>query len=110
MNTAIASRTNTFLAQDVCPLCHDAAAADVSTHLAREEEGFGEPAFALIKVLHPDWLEEHGACVSCWSFYSNLVRVLNASGSFEARFQIRPDAPPEAYQVSNSTAGVRRKG
>ena len=88
MTTAIASRTNTFFAQDVCPLCHEAAATDVSTHLAREEEGFSGPAFAIIKELHPDWLEEHGACVSCWSFYSNLVRVLNTAGSFDARFQI----------------------
>jgi hypothetical protein len=89
MKTAIASRTNTFLAQDVCPLCHEAAASDVSTHLAREAEGFSEPAFAMIKALHPYWLEEHGACVSCWSFYSNLVRVLNVSGSFAARFQMK---------------------
>lgn len=89
MNTAIASRPNTFLAQDVCPLCHEAAAANVSIHLAREEEGFGEPAFAIIKTLNPDWLEEHGTCVSCWSFYSNLVRVLNVSGSFDARFEIK---------------------
>jgi len=88
MTTTIASRTNAFLTQDVCPLCHDAVAADVSTHLAREDEGLAEPAFAIIKELHPGWLEEHGACVSCWSFYSNLVRVLNTSGSFDARFQI----------------------
>ncbi len=87
MNTAIATRTNTFLAQDTCPLCHDAATADVATHLAREEEGFAQPAFAIIKTLHPDWLEEHGACVSCWNFYSNLIRVLNVSGCFFARFR-----------------------
>ncbi|MEA3209436.1 MAG: hypothetical protein QOE70_2493 [Chthoniobacter sp.] len=89
MTTATAPRTNTFFTQDLCPLCHDALAADVATHLAREEEGFGTPAFAIIKELHPDWLEEHGACVSCWSFYSNLVHVLNVSGSFDARFQIK---------------------
>ena len=109
MTTLTASRNDTFLAQDVCPLCHEAAAADVSVHLACEDEGFGEPAFAMIKALHPDWLEEHGACVSCWQFYSNLVRVLNVSLSFDARFQIRPNAPPQANTENRSTAGFRQK-
>ncbi len=94
----------------ICPLCHEAAAADVSTHLAGEEEGFGEPAFAIIKELHPDWLEEHGACVSCWSFYAKLVRVLNESGSFDARFRISPNPLPKANRDSHPTAGFRLKG
>jgi hypothetical protein len=110
MTTTIARRTNLFLAQDVCPLCLEAAAADVSTHLAREVDGFGGPAFAIIKELHPDWLEEHGTCVSCWGFYSNLVRVLNVSGSFDARFQISPNGRPKANRESHSTAGFRQKG
>jgi hypothetical protein len=86
-------------------LCHEDAAEDVSAHLAREEEGFGGPAFSIIKELHPDWLEEHGACGSCWSFYANLVRVLNASGSFDARFQISPSAPRKTNRAGHPREG-----
>jgi predicted alpha/beta hydrolase len=43
----------------------------------------------MIKVLHSGWFEHHGACAACWSFYRNLVRVLNASGFFDTRFRIR---------------------
>jgi hypothetical protein len=107
MTTIPAPRPNTFLAQGFCPLCHEAAAADVSTYLALEEEGFGGPVFSLIKELHPAWLEEHGTCGSCWSFYANLVRVLNATGSFDARFRISPHAPRNAKPKRRLTAGFR---
>ena len=58
------------------------------THLEGEDEGIAEPTFAMIKVLHSDWFEDHGACAACWSFYRNLVRVLNVSGCFDPRFRI----------------------
>jgi hypothetical protein len=57
-------------------------------HLDGEVEGIAQPTFAMIKVLHDGWFEDHGACAACWSFYRNLVRVLNASGGFDARFRI----------------------
>jgi hypothetical protein len=71
-----------------CPLCRESPAADVATHLDGEDEGIAEPTFAMIKVLHSGWFEDHGACAACWSFYRNLVRVLNASGCFDTRFRI----------------------
>ena len=71
-----------------CPLCHESPVADVAAHLDVEIEGIAEPTFAMIKVLHPGWFEDHGACAVCWSFYRNLVRVLNVSGCFDPRFQI----------------------
>jgi hypothetical protein len=95
MNTMTASRTNQALGArqcsgktGVCPLCHGALAEDVSIHLASEQEGVGRPTFSLIKSLHPGWLEEDGACTECWSFYRNLVRLLNVSGSFDPRFRV----------------------
>jgi hypothetical protein len=71
-----------------CPLCHGSPAADVATSLNAEDEGIAEPTFAMIKVLHPGWCEDHGACAACWSFYRNLVLVLNSCGCFDARFRI----------------------
>jgi hypothetical protein len=60
----------------------------VATHLNGEGDGIAEPTFAMIKILHFGWFEDHGACAACWSFYRNLVRVLNVSGCFDARFRI----------------------
>jgi hypothetical protein len=71
-----------------CPLCRESPAADVATHLNGEDEGIAEPTFAIIKVLHPGWFEGHGACAACWSFYRNLVLLLDASGGFDPRFRI----------------------
>jgi hypothetical protein len=71
-----------------CPLCRESPAADVATHLNGEDEAVAEPTFAMIKVLHSGWFEDHGACAACWSFYRNLVLVLNASGCFDPRFRI----------------------
>jgi hypothetical protein len=71
-----------------CPLCRESPAADVATHLDGEDEGVAEPTFAMIKVLHSGWSEDDGACAACWSFYRNLVRVLNVSGCFDTRFRI----------------------
>jgi hypothetical protein len=70
-----------------CPLCRESPAADVAAHLDGGDDGFAEPTFAMIKVLHPGWFEDDGACAACWSFYRNLVRVLNASGCFDTRFR-----------------------
>ena len=88
MNATLAPRFAHTRTIATCSLCHDSPAADVAAHLNGEDEAIGEPVFAMIKVLHPDWLEDHGACIACWSFYRNLVRVLNASGCFDARFRI----------------------
>lgn len=71
----------------LCPLCRGLGSAEVATHLASEEEGVGERTFVMIKALHAQWLEESGLCASCWSFYRNLVHVLDVSGSFDARFR-----------------------
>ena len=71
-----------------CPLCRESPAADAAAHRDDEDEGIAEPTFAMIRTLHPGWFEDHGACAACWSFYRNLVRVLNASGCFDTRFRI----------------------
>jgi hypothetical protein len=78
-------------ANATCPLCRESPAADVAAQLDGEDEGIVEPTFAMIKVLHSGWFEDHGACAACWSFYRNLVRVLNASGCFDPRFRVGGD-------------------
>jgi hypothetical protein len=90
MKSTIASRTERFFDHDknVCPLCREPHAAAVATHAACEQEGLGECTREIIKVLYPEWLAEYGACGSCWGYYSNLIRLLNVSGSFDPRFQI----------------------
>jgi hypothetical protein len=88
MNATLVPRFSNTRTTATCSLCHESPAADVATHLDGEDEAIGEPTFAMIKVLHPDWLEDRGACAACWSFYRNLVRVLNASGCFDTRFRI----------------------
>ena len=88
MNATLAPRLAHTRTTATCSLCHASPATDVAAHLDGEEEGIAEPTFAMIKVLHPDWLEDRGACTACWSFYRNLVRVLNTSGCFDARFRI----------------------
>jgi hypothetical protein len=97
MNATLAPRVANTPTIATCPLCHESPAADVATHLDGEDDAIGEPTFAMIKVLHSGWLEEHGACAACWSFYRNLVRALNATGPFDPRFRINgrttnPDA------------------
>lgn len=72
----------------ICPLCRESPAADAATHRDGEDEGIAEPTFAMIEVLHSGWSEDHGVCAVCWSFYRNLVRVLNISGCFDPRFRI----------------------
>ena len=88
MNATLAPRFAHTRATSTCPLCFKSPAADVATHLNGDDEGIGEPTFAMIKVLHSGWLEEHGACATCWSFYQNLVRKLNDTGCFDMRFRI----------------------
>src|SRR4051794_13107710 len=88
MNKNSAPRLANAQITGTCPLCHGSPAADVGTHLTGDHEGVAEPTFAMIRVLHSDWLQDHGACAACWSFYRNLVRVLNASGCFDPRFRI----------------------
>jgi hypothetical protein len=81
MNEFIDRRSRCVRTRDVCPICHEAPAAEISHYLALEEEGFAERVFALIRVFHCCWREEHGACAMCWNFYVNLVRALYAMGS-----------------------------
>jgi hypothetical protein len=88
MNTTLAPRFAQTRTTATCSLCHESPAADVATHLDGEDEGIAEPTFAMIKVLFPDWREDHGACTACWSFCRNLVLVLNSSGCFDTRFRI----------------------
>jgi hypothetical protein len=88
MNEALIPQFAKPRAFATCPLCHESPAAAVATHLAGENEGVAEPTFAMIKILHSGWFEDHGACTACWSFYRNLVRVLNVSGCFDRRFRI----------------------
>jgi len=88
MNATLAPGFAHIRTAATCPLCHESPAADVATHLDGEDDGIAEPTFAMIKVLHSGWFEGHGACGACWSFYRNLVRVLNATGCFDPRFRI----------------------
>jgi hypothetical protein len=88
MNATLSPQFANTRTTATCPLCRESPAADVATHLNGEDEDIAEPTFAMIKVLHSGWCEDHGACAACWSFYRNLVCVLNASGCFDPRFRI----------------------
>ena len=108
MNATLVPRFANPRTTATCPLCHESPAADVATHLDGEDEGIAEPTFAMIKVLFPDWREDHGACTACWSFYRNLVRVLNASGCFDTRFRICGRGGNAALSPNEDDQGSRK--
>lgn len=71
-----------------CPLCQESPAANLVMHLDGEAEGNAGPTFAIIKVLHLGWFEDHGVCAACWKFYRNLALVLTASGFLDTHFRV----------------------
>ena len=95
MTTAFPMRMDTPPSQQAivqstraCPLCRESSGTDVATHVGFGEKSLHECTRTIVQILYPEWRAEDGSCSSCWRFYSNLIKILNVSGSFDSRFCI----------------------
>jgi hypothetical protein len=77
--------------QSVCPLCKKAIGAEqLFAHMASDHEQWRHSTIKVIRAYHPNWIEEDGACPTCWKSYRNatqILRLLKQSSSAMARRQ-----------------------
>ena len=66
------------LSETICPLCSQPfPTAQLHQHIASEHPLWRHGTIKVIQAYHPGWIEEQGACESCWKSFREAGRVLN---------------------------------
>jgi len=59
----------------ICPLCSGVFTREqLHDHISLERPHLRNSTIKAIQARHLSWLEEHGACQSCWSSFCNKCR------------------------------------
>ena len=62
----------------ICPLCRESfPLPELHAHVAAEQEAIRRYTIKMIRVRHPEWIEDDGACRRCWGLYAALGRMVN---------------------------------
>lgn len=78
MGLAIALTLGQRTSENTCPLCLQIHAVELlHRHIFAEDPRLRRRTVNVIQAYHSGWMEEHGACGSCWRSYRDAGQILD---------------------------------
>jgi hypothetical protein len=92
----------TSFPESICPLCSQVFTREqLHQHIASESQRLRRSTIKVIQAYHPGWVEDDGACGSCWRSYRDAGRILNVMKSARPQNAACPWKPTELAAESN---------